>query len=303
MRILITGATGFIGRKLVGRLVRAGESVTILARERGTDQRASALGWPTEIEQLRAEIDVVYADLRNFRLTTRAVRQARPDRVVHLAAAGVSQPFLPVDTALRHNLYGTLHLLRACFEQNDWPVQQVLVGRTPGERTAMNHYAASKAAAWQFCRMYARTQGWPVNGAMVFQCYGPGQPQHNVIPAAMAAATAGEEFPMTNGQASRDWIYVDDVATGLQAALAGRLEPGTTVELGTGRLTSVAEVVKQIFDLVGGEGRPLVGALPDRPGEEKCQVADAERTAMLINWQAAIPLGDGLCRMMAEEVQ
>jgi UDP-glucose 4-epimerase len=297
MRMLITGATGFIGRKLVSRLVQAGESVAILARERDPSLQP---GWPPEIARLRPEIEVVYADLRNYPLTARAIRQARPDRVVHLAGAGVSQPFLPLETALRHNLYGTLHLMRACFNQDEPPVQQLLVGRTPGERTAMNHYAASKAAAWQLCRMYARTQGWPVNGAMIFQCYGPGQPQHNLIPAALAAARAGEAFAMTSGRAARDWIHVVDVAAGLQAAATGSLEPGATVELGTGCLTTVADVVRQIFDLVGGKGQPVVGALPDRPGEELLQAADARETTRLIGWQTTISLAEGLRRLVAQ---
>ena len=53
---------------------------------------------------------------------------------------------------------------------------RLIISRTPGEYSAMNPYAASKAAAWQFCRMYARTQGWPIVGAALFQVYGPGQP-------------------------------------------------------------------------------------------------------------------------------
>lgn len=296
MRVLVTGATGFIGRSLVPHVLAGGDThVTILVRE--TYGHADIRRLPPSLARLRDQISVVYADLRNFQLTVRAVREAEPDCVIHLAAAGVADPFLGIDTALRHNLTGMINLLRACFEKTSG-VQQCIAGRTPGELSAMNVYAASKAAAWNFCQMYARTQQWPIHGAMIFQAYGPGQPSNTLIPSALKVALAGQDFPITAGTQERDWIYVEDVASGL-AAMPGRaLPPGTTIDLGTGVLTSVAEVVRQIYALAGKGGQPLVGALPDRPGEESRQPADAGRTESLIGWRAAVSLGEGLKAMV-----
>jgi nucleoside-diphosphate-sugar epimerase len=219
--------------------------------------------------------------------------------VVHLAAAGVTDPFLAVDTAVRHNLTATLNLIRACFEKT-FTAEQLIVARTPGELTSMNVYAASKAAAWQFCQMYARTQQWPIHGALIFQAYGPGQSERSLIPAAIMAARAGEDFPMTAGTQQRDWIHAQDVAAGLAAMIGRDLLPGQCVELGTGVLTSVAEVVQQIYALVGGRGRPLIGVLPARPGEAETQVADALQTAQLLGWQAQISLSQGLQQLVDE---
>lgn len=296
VHILLTGATGFIGTHLAAHLIAQGAAVTLLLRERYADRRQL----PPALAALQPHFHVVYADLRNYDLTLRAIREAAPEQVVHLAAAGVTDPFLAVDMAVHHNVTGTLNLVRACFEKNA-AIRQLIVGRTPGEETAMNIYAASKAAAWNFCRMYGRTRGWPVQGAMIYQAYGSGQPATSVIPAALAAALAGEEFPMTAGHQERDWIHVDDVALGVAAALRAELGPGVTVELGTGRATAVATVVQQIFDLVNRGGRPLIGALPARPGEEACQVAKAALTRELIGWQAAIPLAEGLRHLVSEQ--
>jgi nucleoside-diphosphate-sugar epimerase len=297
MRVLVTGATGFIGRSLVAHLVTGDLPVTILIREAYGHADIGQL--PPTLANVRDRIHVVYADLRNFQLTVRAIREAEPECVIHLAAAGVTDPFLGVDTALRHNLTGTINLLRACFEKT-FGVRQCIVGRTPGELSAMNVYAASKAAAWNFCQMYARTQQWPIQGAMIFQAYGPGQPDNTLIPSAMKAALAGQDLPMTAGTQERDWIYVEDVARGLAAVLNSDLPPGTTVDLGTGRLTSVAEVVRQIYGLVDRGGQPLMGALPGRPGEESRQAADADRTEQLIGWRAAVSLEEGLKRLTLE---
>ena len=160
----------------------------------------------------------------------------------------------------------------------------------------MNVYAVSKSAAWQFCRMYARTQSWPIVGAKLFQTYGPGQSRRALAPAAFQAALQGSDFPMTSGAQERDWIYVGDVVAGLLATLrrADQLPPATSVDLGTGRSTSVRQVVETIYDVVGRGGRPLVGALPNRPGEAPRQVAAVDVTARLLDWFAPTSLVAGL---------
>jgi dTDP-glucose 4,6-dehydratase len=296
MRVLVTGGTGFIGRSLVGPLVsRPDTQVTLLVRgeERGSLplSRLFAPMWQ--------QLDFVYADLRNYGMTIGAVRKCRPDCVIHLAAAGATDPFLSVDSALRHNVIGTINLLRACYERTS--IQpRVIISRSPGELTAMNVYAASKAAAWDFCRMYVRTSQWPILGTMIFQAYGSGQPSHALIPSALAAARLGHDFPMTNGTQKRDWICVDDVVAGLIAVMEADLVPGTTIDLATGQLASVADVVRQIYCLVARGGQPQIGVLPGRPGEELQQEADTERTDSLIGWRAKITLAEGLNRLVAQ---
>lgn len=293
MRYLMTGATGFIGRALVPRLLPLGE-LTLLVRE----EYGSGRPLPAPLATLRPHLDVVYADLRSFQLTSRALRTAAPDIVIHLAAAGVSDPFLNVQTALSHNVNGTLNLLRASFESVG-TVSQLIAARTPGEATAMNVYAASKAAAWSFCQMYARTAGWPIIGATIFQSYGPGQPSHQLVPAAIDSALRGEPFPLSSGRQKKDWIYIDDVIDGLLATVQTTLRPGATVDLGTGQATPVLDVASTIYAIAGNGGRPLPGALADRPGEEPYQVANAAATAVATGWRSQVELRDGLERTVA----
>jgi UDP-glucose 4-epimerase len=290
---LVTGATGFIGRMLAARLAADRErDVAILIRDRYRNQPL-----PEPLNSLMDRLVVVYADLRDYHATRRAVHSVRPDLIYHLAAGGVGNPFLAVDAALEQNLFSTLNLLRAAFDDQFSPKPgRFIAVRTPGEISVMNPYAASKAASWQFCSMYARTKEWPIVGIMPFQTYGPGQPGRHLASGAMAAAMAGKNFEMTAGKQEKDWIYISDVVDGLLAVDEAGLLPGTSIDLGTGQLTSVAGVVNKIYDLVGGPGKPVVGALPSRVGEMQAQVADVERTRNLIGWEAVLSLKQGLSR-------
>jgi nucleoside-diphosphate-sugar epimerase len=283
-RVLVTGATGFVGRALVKQLLADGVSVTAFVREKAGRQGGDGLP---------AEIEVREVDLRYAAGVKRAIDSIKPTMVLHLAAVGVTDPFLPIGEALRGNLEATINLLKG--------VQgccRVVVARTPGELSLMNPYAASKAAAWQFAQMFNRTEGWPIVGAMLFQVYGPGQPGRTVLGAAFRAAQAGESFAMTSGDQRRDWIYIDDAVDGLRAIGPATQLDGETVEIGTGRATPVREVIEKLFAIVG-RGQPLIGALPQRPGEVLEQKADANRTERLTGWRAKIDIEEGLKRLSA----
>ena len=152
--MLVTGAGGFIGRHLCRRLMEL--KATVVAVDCYT---------PDSVDALSGSIKVDLASLDEIR----ALDGVDPTLVYHLAAAGASDPFLPAERALRVNVLGTVNLLQVVAGR-----APVVVARTAAERNPTSTYAASKAAAWCFCCMYARTNGWPLLGAMMFQCYGPG---------------------------------------------------------------------------------------------------------------------------------
>ncbi len=293
-RVLITGGTGFIGKNLVNRLLAEGQhEVCLLVRE----PYGMGTPLPPPLNTLREQVDLVFADLRTASLVKRALKDAAPDVVIHLAAVGSTDPFLPPHKAVRHNVDGMINLVEACFEKS-YTTKKLIVARTPGELTKMNPYAASKLAGWHFCEMYARTRQYPIFGGMIFQAYGPWQPNRAIVPAAMLAALKHEDFPMTSGTQKRDWIHVEDVVAGFQAIHeSDQLTPGDTVELGSGTCHSVANMVEKIFELTQSKGKPLIGALPSRPGEAPVQMADIARSKQLVGWEPTLSLQDGLDQM------
>ncbi len=290
-RVLVTGGTGFVGQHLSRRLVQLGARLTLALRP----DEAPAL-----VEALPAEVERRPADVRDEDALGALCRAARPEFVFHLAAVGVIEPFIAAETALAVNVQGTLHLLRAATETGVGRL--VVTGtsyeygqqRLAGQLDPGNVYAASKVAAWAFCRMFYRAYGAPVVVVRPFNIYGPGQSQRALIPAAIRAAHSHTDFETTPGEQRRDFIYVDDVIEGLIAAAVAPEVEGESLDLGTGLATPVRQVVERIFALTGSAGRPRIGALPYRPGLVWELVANAERTARLTGWRAKVGLDEGL---------
>ena len=305
-RVLITGATGFIGRYLTQRLVEDGAEVWTGVYPGESLERAADL--PPQAEH-------VSLDVQDAQSVRRAVEGAAPDVVFHLAAVGVTDPGVNPTLALAVNVGGTVHLLEALRGRDIRRV--VLVGTcheygasqqlaTSGQQLVVegldpfNAYAASKVAAWAFGRMYWRALGLPIVTVRPFQVYGPGQPAHTLIPSAIRAALTGENFPMTPGEQERDFIYVEDVVEGMLAATKAPGIEGLSLDLGTGQAHTIREAVEHIWTITEARGRILAGALPYRPGEVMHLAADAGRTARLTGWRARVGLKEGLKRTIAK---
>lgn len=295
-KVLVTGATGFIGSHLTRRLVAEGAHVSAFMR--ATSDRRS-------LAEVLDRVSVHEVDICDADSVSAAMARIRPEIVFHLAAIGMSEPFISPKVAMQVNVHGTLHLLQAAHQLG---VQRFIHSGTAyeygnaacGDPLAkegldpINIYAASKVAAWAFVRLYTRTYGLPAVTVRLFAVYGPGQPPKTLVPSAVCAALEGRDFPMTPGEQMRDFVFVSDVVEGyLRVAAAPGVE-GASIDLGTGQAWTIRDVVKWLFELAGSKGKPLVGALPYRPGETMKLVADIRAAQELLNWQATVSLDDGL---------
>ncbi len=290
-RVLVTGAAGFIGRRLVAALVEAEADVSVV------DLPSTRF---SQLQDSFSHLQFHVLDLRDKAAARDVVARSCPDYVFHLAAAGVTDPFLPLDLALAVNLNGAINLFRACFEVDSPPIRLVHTGtpyeyggQSKREPYPISHYAASKAAAFVFARMFYRTRNWPIVTVRPFQVYGAGQPEQALIPAAGLAARSGRPFPMTGGEQKRDFIYIDDVVRGyLLAALNG--VDGNSYDLGWGQAHSLRSVISRLYALMGVETRPIFGALPYRPGEIWDLRADTGAANQELGWKPSVDLAQGL---------
>jgi UDP-glucose 4-epimerase len=281
--LLITGATGFIGRQICRQLLKLDVPVYGLSRSAAN-------------ETVEAGVKPVAADVTVQPAVQAAFDEVRPTCVLHLAAAGVNHPFLPEAEAAQVNVNGTRHVLQA--SQAVQVRRFIQVGtcyESAGEPGQASPYAASKLEAWQWWRTFISTQTQMNSAALrLFHVYGPEQPKTGLIAAAIDAALRGKRFEMTPGEQQRDFVFIDDVVEALLMALTTPLTRAGTYEVGTGSSCSVRAVVQRIFEIADGAGEVVVGAWPYRSHEIMCLVADPRPIAQDLGWQAHTNLDAGL---------
>jgi nucleoside-diphosphate-sugar epimerase len=136
----------------------------------------------------------------------------------------------------------------------------------------------------------------PVVIAKIFMVYGPGQSDHTkLIPYVTTSLLRGEVPRLSSGVRLVDWIYVDDVVDGLIRCAQTPGIDGRTLELGSGEMRSIREVVEQLSDLIACKVNPHFGALADRR-LERVKKANIAASYRLIGWQPSTSLQAGLAR-------
>jgi UDP-glucose 4-epimerase len=286
VKALVTGASGFIGRALCRSLIDEGIETTAMTR----------LGAAT-LEGVTS----VTADLGDEAAVTRCLGDVRADLVFHLA--GVTSATRTLDAVVptfNANLTSTVNLLTAATRIGCRRI--VLAGSLEepdgpsADDVPSSPYAASKWAGSMYARMFWQLYQTPVTVARIFMVYGPQQRDTNkLIPYATRCLLAGEPLRLSSGTRAVDWVFVEDVARGLLALSRADGVDGLSVDLGTGVLTSVREVVERLARLAGRDARLQFGAFPDRP-QEQVRCADVARAEQLTGWHALVNLDDGLAR-------
>jgi nucleoside-diphosphate-sugar epimerase len=283
-RVLITGATGFIGGHVVEFLHRAGAEVHATTR---SDEATTSFDTPVQWHR---------CDLGDAEQTLTAVRSAQPHQIIHMASLvkGARDPdlLLPMFAA---NTASTVHLLEAARTLDVSRVQ--LAGsleepERPGE-PATSPYALSKAASRSYGDYYRTNTDLDVVNLQIFMVYGPAQRDENkLIPYVIRSLQAGEAPSLSSGGRKVDWVYVGDVAQGIARCCVGEA-PTVPVPLGTGRLATVRDVVEQLAALAGPGPEPRFGSITDRSNEVE-KVADVETTTGLLGWAPTVDLPEGL---------
>jgi UDP-glucose 4-epimerase len=301
MRALVTGAAGFIGSHLAGRLLAEGHTVV------GLDDLSE--GTTANLDRT-AGVRFVRADLRDGD----AVRSAAMgcDVIFHQGAKrSVPRSILEPELFTDVNVRGTLHVLLAARDvgarvvsassssvygdQQRFPLVESMppLPRSP--------YAASKLAGEAYCRAFTLSMGVPTVSLRYFNVYGPGQDPASeyaaVVPRfSLACLTGSRPLVHGDGTQARDFTYIDDVIdANLLAARADDDAQGRAFNIGGGaEPTTVNDVLRLIADLTGVSPDPIHE--PPRDGDVRRTEADLSLARELLGYAPAVGMSQGLAR-------
>lgn len=286
-KILVTGASGFIGSHL-GKNLLQNKSIEVHAVSRSAQ--------PTD-ENL---INWWHGDLEDRSITHNIIRQIKPDIIYHLASNVTgSRAIEHVLPTLYANFLSTINILTVATKIGCSRI--VLAGSLEEPEldqvltVPSSPYAAAKWSSSMYARMFYELYQTPVVIAKIFMTYGPGQDSRFLVPYVISSLLKGLPPRLSSGKRPIDWIYIDDLINGLlKMAYTPGIE-GSTIDLGLGKLVTVREVVQQIVLTINPEIHPLFGAIEDRVMEQ-VRVANSAVSYAKLDWKPQVSLEEGLGR-------
>ncbi len=299
-KVLITGASGFVGSNLARSLLSKGHEITLLLRQDHT---------PWRIRDIRQDVRIEIADICDADTTGRVVRNAKAQWIFHLAAHGAYSWQRDIMRILQTNVMGTANLIHACIKEgfevfvntgssSEYGFKDHAVGEhEPLEPNS--YYAVAKGSATMFCQYTARSLGLRIPTLRLYSAYGPFEEPTRLIPTLILNGLGNRLPPLVNPDVARDFIYVDDVVNAYFLAVTTRQDdPGAIYNVGSGLQTTIREVVDLACRLLNVSVEPQWGSMQERIWDTDAWVADTKKIAEQLGWRAACSLEHGLRKMI-----
>lgn len=306
MKILVTGAAGFIGSNFVFHMRKAHPEYDIIALD--------SLTYAGNLETLAPVMEedhftFVRCDITDREGVRKVFEEHHPDVVVNFAAEShVDRSIEDPGVFLRTNILGTQVLMDACREFGIRRFHQVgtdeVYGDLPLDRPdlfftedlplqASSPYSASKASADLLTMAYHRTYGLPVTISRCSNNYGPYQFPEKLIPLMIANALADKPLPVYGtGENVRDWLYVEDHCRAIDMILENG-KVGEVYNIGGHNERSNLDVVKTILKQLG-KPESLITFVGDRKGHDLRYAIDPSKIHGELGWMPETKFDDGI---------
>jgi nucleoside-diphosphate-sugar epimerase len=291
-KILVIGASGFLGRPLVQRLAERNAAVWAMSRDPANEPDDA--NW-------------IAGDASDPAQVAQAFGRTRPDIVYILTSDSRGGPDLDlVQPSVRNDVVATTNILVEATRHKCSHV--VMTGSldepegTTRSATPSTPYAAAKWVVGGYARMFKRLYGTPISILRPMMTYGPGQKSYKLVPSIIDALLRDETVQLGSGRRLVDWVYIDDVVDAFVRTAARKPMRGT-VDLGSGELVSIRDCALLIASLLDRSHLLDFDPARDRPYEE-ARAADTSAAAQRLGWRASTPLRNGLQKtILAHESQ
>lgn len=300
--VLVTGASGFIGNRLVARLLSEGSEVTALARS----SSVLPAEWRDRVRVVKCDD---FSD-GNLRRLLNGPFQA----VFHLAAYGVKPDQRDIGEMLRINVELAASVVRLCAE---WRACLVMTGTFSEYRRPVAHnlvteqsplemhklYGSSKAAGGLMASAIAHNSGVGFRLLRLFKVYGAGEAPHRLLPTLVNGLSKRERVGISAGTQVLDFVHIDDVIEAILRSASHCREKGgvATWNVATGQGHSVREFAEQVATAMNADASLLgFGAIEMRKDDEQWLVGSPDLLRSELGWQPSIGLEAGVHAAVAD---
>jgi len=308
--VLVTGGAGFIGSHLVARLLGEGGWRVVVVDDFNDFYEPALKRRNVAPYEGRDDFRLHEADIRDRAAVEEVFEATRFDVIVHLAArAGVrpslAEPVLYTET----NINGTVNLLEAARARG---VRQFVFGSSSsvyGENEKVpfaeddpvfkpiSPYAATKAAGELLCHTYSHLFGLRCVCLRFFTVYGARQRPDLAIHKFARLISAGKPIPVFgDGTTRRDYTYVDDIISGVRAAMDYEASDYEVFNLGESRTVSLSELIALLERELGSKA--VVDRQPAQPGDVPQTFADISKARRLLGYDPRTPIEEGIRRFV-----
>ncbi len=296
-RVLITGASGFIGSHLAKRMVEQNAQVYVIARE-GSDL------W--RIEDFIKDVLIYRADIRDRDKIDACTKSAKPDYIFNMAAYGVDARQNDYFIAAHTNIIGTMNMLNSliplgckkfinigtCMEYGD----KKDIIREDCHLEPFNIYGSTKAASAMLSHQIAAENGIDIVTLRAFGVFGENEGSHKFFPHIILSILNNTDVNLTGCEQYRDYCYVENIIDGLVLAALDDTLQNEIFNIGTGVIFQLKYYVDKIFRKMEAAGDPKYGAVPYRSGEVWKPHPDVSKIKRVLKWEPRIGFDEGLDR-------
>jgi nucleoside-diphosphate-sugar epimerase len=279
-KILVTGATGFVGANLVKALLKKEEDQVFI-----TTRGDSNLG---RIDDLKSSIyKICLCSLEKRADVFQLIEKIKPDVIYHLATYGGFPNQTDPERTINSNLNATINLLDAAISNE---VSQFINTGSSSEYgikihamketdlcEPMNLYGITKLAAANYCAMIGRTKNYKVCTLRLFSVYGELEEPTRLYPSIVNALKNNERPKLSKPDSVRDFIHIDKVIDVYLKIIQTEYEPGSIINVGSGKEQTIGEFYEFIARKMGKNIEPLWGEAPSRPIEPMKWEADVNK--------------------------
>jgi dTDP-glucose 4,6-dehydratase len=301
MKVVVTGATGFIGSHLIPKLIDKGYDVWSMER------------YVTGRIGQTHRVKTVYADLVDGFTVRKALRTVQPDVVIHLASISpVAFSFDHPQEVMQTNLIGTINLAESCLREIHNFSQFLFAGtseeygnngfnvqKEDNPLCPCSPYAVSKAACEHYLNYMKEAYDFPVTILRPFNTYGRKNDYHFLIEKIVVQMLTRDVVQLVDPTPVRDWLYVEDHVNAYLTCLGNPKAMGEIFNFCTRKGYTVKETVDKIAKLVEFKGEISWGSAPQRPAESKVIIGSYDKAKRMLGWEPKYSLEEGLKETIA----